>query len=700
MATTPAATEQVATREIPPLSMRAAFRPGSVDREKRTIEIVWTTGARVLRGFYDRYYEELSLDPKHVRMDRLRSGRAPLLNSHDGFSLASVLGVVESARLAGVEGTATVRFAKAEDDAEADKIFRKVADGIIANVSVGYRAYRYEKVEGGEEQIPVYRAVDWEPHEISLVGMGADSGAGTRAAPECGPMPCAFVSRSEESPMSGTAAQSTPATAPAAPPAPQPAAPQGAARTATGSAPAAAPEDAARAATEAATRAERERIIGIRQAVRAAKLGDELADELVNGSVSLDKARATVLERLAAADDKTRTEQHISVQGGDDEFSKWQRGAAAWLFQKAAVANTIARAQEAAPKHAAFRDVALDPGEFRGLSLVDLARESLERRGQKTRGLSRVDLVGKALTFRNGGLNSTSDYAVLLENVMHKTLLASYATTPDSWTRFCAVGSVSDFRVHNRYRLGSFGVLDALNEHGEYKNKVIPDGEKATIAARTKGNIIGLTRQAIIDDDLGAFNSLATRFGRAAKLSIEVDVFDLIKQNGGLGPTQADGQPLFHANRANVGAAAALSVDALDADRVVMAIQKDPSGNEILDLRPAILLVPIGLGGQAKVLNDSQFDASVSNKFQVPNKVRGLFREIVDTPRLTGTRRYLLADPGTAPVLEVAFLDGQREPFMESHDGWRVDGTEWKVRLDYGVAAIDYRGAVTNAGAA
>jgi len=680
MGATTARSEQLSTREVPALSLRAAIRPGSVDVEKRTVDLVWTTGARVLRGFFDRFWEELSIDPKHVRMERLTSGRAPLLNSHSNWDLSSILGVVEGARLEGKQGVATVRFAKAEDDPDADKIFRKVVDGIISNVSVGYRVYRFEKIEDVEDKIPVYRAVDWEPFEISLVGAGADAGAGTRSA-ERDLRPCTFVNW-EERDMPGEN-ENTPATEPKAPVAPPP--------TST--------EDATRAAADAATKVERDRVTGIRASVRAAKLGEDLADELINNGTALDAARALVLERLASADDQVRTQQHTRATVTEDEHDKWQRGAAAWIFAKAAVADTIAAARKLLPDHAAFRDVALDPGEFRGLTLVDLARESLDRRGVKTRGMSKIDIVGKALTHRSA-YATTSDFAILLEAAMHKVLLAAYATTPDSWSRFCAVGSVSDFRVHNRYRLGSFGVLDGLNEHGEFKNKSIPDGEKATISASTKGNIIGLSRQAIINDDMGAFNSLAARFGRAARLSIEVDVFALLALNGGLGPTQSDGQPLFHANRSNVGTASALAVDAIDADRVVMATQRDPSGNEILDLRPSVLLVPIGLGGQAKVINDAQFDPSVSNKFQVPNKVRGLFADIVDSPRLSGTRRYLLADPAVAPVLEVAFLEGQREPYMESQDGWRVDGTEWKVRLDYGVAAVDYRGAVTNAGAA
>ena len=112
----------------------------------------------------------------------------------------------------------------------------------------------------------------------------------------------------------------------------------------------------------------------------------------------------------------------------------------------------------------------------------------------------------------------------------------------------------------------------------------------------------------------------------------------------------------------------------------------------------SILLVPTGKRGDALTINDAQFDPA-DNKFQKPNTVRGLFREVVDTPRLSGNRRYLFADPAVNPVFLVSFLEGQQEPVLETQDGWRIDGVEMKARLDFGVNVVDYRGAVTNAGA-
>ena len=356
----------------------------------------------------------------------------------------------------------------------------------------------------------------------------------------------------------------------------------------------------------------------------------------------------------------------------------------------AVVASILARAGVA--QDAAAR-AALSSNPYRGDRLLDTARASLQRAGVSVSGMTPMEVVAAAFT------QGTSDFPVLLENAMHKTLQAAYATAALTWNRFCATGSVSDFRAHNRYRTGSFGSLDSVNELGEFVNKSIPDGEKASITAGTKGNIINLSRTAIINDDLGAFVGLSNMLGRAAARTVEADVYALLALNSGAGPTMGDGKALFHADHGNITTGAAITMAALDLDRVAMASQKDVSGNDYLDLRPAVLLVPIGLGGTARSINDAQYDPDTANKLQKPNIVNGLFRDIVDTPRMTGTRRYLFADPSEAPVLEVAFLDGNQNPYLELQNGFDVDGARYKVRLDYGVGAIDYRGAVTNAGA-
>ena len=630
------------------LIRRANVSPSTLDVEKRTAEVIFSTGAKVRRNdLFGSFDEELSMDPAHVRLGRLQSGNAPFQLDHSG-SVDSTVGVIEGARISNGLGLATVRFGK---DARSDEIFQKVRDGLVRNVSVGYRIHKFEEVKGSDPKIPLMRATDWEPMEISAVAMGADPAAKFRSSTNRGSMD---------------------------------------------------PQNEEQKTTVDLGADERARVSTIHADVRMAKLGDEIATRLVNSGLSVSEARAQIFEAMRQRNQASPVKENggIIATVTDDGADRWARGAEAWIFERMGRNSAVHKA--IAAKVPGFENIELDPGEFRGLSLFELARASIERRGIRTQGWSKTRIVGEALTYRSSGMATASDFPVLLENSLNKVLLGQYATTPDTWSRFCKVDSVVDFRANPRYRLGSFGNLDSLNEHGEFKNKAIPDGEKYVISATTKGNIIGISRQAIINDDMGAFSSAATQLGRAARLSIELDVYAALAQNGGLGPTQSDSQPFFYSGRGNVnGTGSALTVAGLDADRVVLAAQKDPSGNEVLDLKPSVLLVPSALGGDARVINGSLYDPTTgAATLQRPNKCYGLFQEVVDTARLTGTRRYVFADSSVAPAIIVAFLEGQGQaPYMEQQLGWRVDGTEWKVRLDYGVCFADFRGAVTNAGA-
>ena len=123
---------------------------------------------------------------------------------------------------------------------------------------------------------------------------------------------------------------------------------------------------------------------------------------------------------------------------------------------------------------------------------------------------------------------------------------------------------------------------------------------------------------------------------------------------------------------------------ASEADRVKMASQVDISNNEVLNLRPQVLLVPIGISGEANVINRSKYDPTASSAFERPNIVGGLFSEIIGSPRLTAstTRRYLFTDPSVCSAILVAFLNGSQAPFMDQRQGWNVDGTELKIGLE------------------
>lgn len=169
-----------------PMQFRAAGPAlETLNKEARTVDVVFSSGAAFRRADFwtgKAIIEELAMDAANVRMDRLRAG-APLLNSHQSFDLSSVVGVVEKAWLDGGKGYATVRFH--EGDQQSEDVWRKVANGIVRNVSVGYLIHKVEKRRGKTDQEPdLWRVVDWEPVEISAVAVPADPGAAFRAAQE------------------------------------------------------------------------------------------------------------------------------------------------------------------------------------------------------------------------------------------------------------------------------------------------------------------------------------------------------------------------------------------------------------------------------------------------------------------------------------------------------------------------------------
>jgi cation transport regulator ChaB len=281
----------------------AAFQPGTVDEEARTIEVTWTTGATVRRAsfFGAGFDEELLMGDENVDLSRLNSG-APVLNSHNAYDLSKVLGVVEdgSARLLGPKGQrkgrATVRFS---DRADVEPIWRDVRTGIIRNLSAGYSVEEWQRINTpptakGEDAIPLMRAVRWTPLELSLVAIPADAGAQVRAGGDV--FPCIIRSAEEENTVtraaSGAAAEAAedarpgevqppvPATQPAQyPPAdPQPTQPPP-------PPPPAQPDEGGRAAQDGAAR-ERSRILAIQENARRLRLTGPADVEFVSGLVS------------------------------------------------------------------------------------------------------------------------------------------------------------------------------------------------------------------------------------------------------------------------------------------------------------------------------------------------------------------------------------------------------------------------------
>ena len=693
------------------LQMRAEVRlmPESINEAARTVELVWSTGAAVRRRdpWTGRAYDEvLSLEPGHVDLARLNGG-APLLNTHGAYNLEDVLGVVEAAWIDTRSGTsvgrARVRFSEREDVAP---IWADVRAGIIRNVSVGYAVRTYEITEE-EGRVPIWRAIDWQPMELSAVPVGADAAAGFRsqASPK---HPCELIRRSltaaalpeeKDPPMTDTSiapdpeAQNEtapPNVTPTSPAAQEPAALEAATvETRSVTTPVAAerrapmpeapqpniPTEAQmREIAETAMREERARIAGIQEAGRKLGVPVEVVSDLVTRGVALPDARAALIDAAAARDVATETRPHVRMSGQDEVETR-----------RAAVEQALLHRYEPGQHQ-------LTPAarEWRGLSLIEMARSFLEAEGIRVRGMGRDEIATRAL-------HTTSDFPQILASVTNRTLRAAYEAAPRTYQIIARRTSVADFKNVQRLQLGEAPQLEKVNEAGEFKRGTIGEA-KESYRVETYGKVVGITRQVLINDDLDAFTRVPALFGTAAA-TLESDVvWGIFTANAAM----ADGKTLFHAGHANLaGTGTALDVVNLAKARTAMSRQTGLDGKTLLNIRPAFLVVPSSLELAAEQLLAQNLSPGKPSDV-VPTNLRSL--TIVSEPRLEPASGavpwYLVASPAAIDTIEYAFLEGQEGVFMETRMGFDVDGVEIKARLDFGAKAIDWRGLYKNPGVA
>lgn len=451
----------------------------------------------------------------------------------------------------------------------------------------------------------------------------------------------------------------------------------------------AAPEPAqdSRAFADAAVRAERERATTIRKLAKDLGVAD-LGAEHVDAGTSVDDFRVALLDHLATQQEKTPTSGATRAQVGEEHHEK-----RAALLQDA----LVARAGGAPTNPEGAR-------EYRGFTLLDMARESLELQGTRTRGLSREEIAQRALAQRSG-YHSTSDFPVILGNVINTTLRAGYEAAPQTFRPFIRETTVSDFKEVHRAQLGEGPAFDKVNEHGEFKRGSVAEGKESYKVA-TYGKVLAITRQVIVNDDMNAFGRIPQLMGGAAA-QLESDlVWHQILSN----PTMGDGVALFHATHKNLPSAAAFSVASLGIARALMSKQVGLDGKTVLNIRPQFLIVPVALETKAEQELNTTFYPDSSEKAATAS-MRSL--QIITEARLdngisnpavganvngSAISWYLAAGPGQIDTVELAYLEGQRGLFMESRFGFDVDGLEVKARLDVGAKTMDHRGLLKNAG--
>ncbi|MBU3322325.1 ATP-dependent Clp protease proteolytic subunit [Escherichia coli] len=329
------------------------------------------------------------------------------------------------------------------------------------------------------------------------------------------------------------------------------------------------------------------------------------------------------------------------------------------------------------------------------MSLFEMAQASLTDRGISVGSfLNRSQVVNAAFT------HSSSDFSHILAGGAEKSVLKGWQDSGETFQKWTRTGSLSNFHEAKRVGLNGFSKLDKVPEGAEYKYITTSD-KGVPIALATYGNIFSVTRQAIINDDLTQLTTIPMAMGRAAARTVGNLVYLLLTSNGKF----TDGKALFHADHKNL-IAKDMDMVGLDEARKLMRLQEDANGYS-LNITPAFVLVPAALESAARraILSSSSVfpvgdESTINQNPGIINVVKDMAEVIVE-PRLdkANSKEWYVAAAKGMDTIEVAYLDGMDTPYLEEQVGFTVDGVAWKVRIDAGVAALDYRGLLKSSGA-
>ena len=607
-----------------------------VDTDSRTVELSFSSETPYGRWFGD---EILCHDEECINLERFNNGLGAVLFNHDRDA---VVGHIEKVWLEDNRGKALVRF---DTDEQSETIFQKVQSGTLQGVSVGYAINRYEVLEdedtkstNGRFTGPAYVVTDWEPLEISIVSVPADPTVGVgRSAEEIHTSIDTQEDNTrmdQEKTLEVQEVKSEPVE--------------------TG---------LTQADLQKAMEQERKRTSEITALFRDFDV--EGADEAIVMGVSVDEARAMVMDQLRARN------KGVSVTMGEAESDKFRAAAQDAVLMAAGIP---------------VADAAPGAQELRGHSMVELAREALQREGLKANFGDNMELARQAI-------NSTSTFPAIMANLANKSVMVGFNEAETTYQIWAGKGSNRDFKEAARVALSEAGNLELVPEGGQFQQDFLGEASARTKVA-TYGKLFSLTRQAIINDDLGLFSKIATKYGSAAKRLVNKMVYAQLTGN----VKMQDNVALFDSKHGNVAATGeALSVKAIAKAITAMRRQKGITGEATLNITPKYLVVPPELEMTAyQIVNSTAAVDGVNSG--VANPYKGRFIVVADAELTDPDAWYLVADATQHDTIEVTYLNGVETPRLETRQGFDVDGIEYKVAFDCGVSALDFRGVFKNAG--
>lgn len=621
---------------------------------------------------YERWFgpEVLCVDETSMDLQRFRDGVGCLLFNHDRDK---VIGKIERAWVDNYRAYADVTF---DDDEFADVIFNKVKSGTLKGVSVGYRVGEYTDVHIDEDfaqgriKGPCYVASKWQPYEISIVSVPADTTVGVNRSlndfnvvsivqeEEISEMGAKKKQNQNQINEVGTDQQRQGGALSVTPVVGIDQQRQGETPSVT---PVAGTEDNARDAEIVVLRAieeERARVSNISALCR--HFGVD-ATEYINNGTSLSDAQRSVLAIV-----NERNIPTANIQMGEQEEDKYRDAMSDAILLRGGVQ---------------LENVAPGAQDLRGMRVRSMVEEVLAREG-----VTNVHRMGEEELLR-AALTGTSSLPGILSAAANKSMAKGYQAAQTTFEQFTTVGSNTDFKEATRYRLSEAGSLLEIKENGEFVQDELTEGSAKT-KVLTYGRGFSFTRQMIVNDDLSALTRIPSLYAAQAKRGINRLVY------------KALAEAKFTAKDGNLaGTGAALSLATINEARQAMRKQKNLRGEEFLNITPKYLIVPTNSEFLARQLLTSTSDPNATH-YGVTNPLKDSLQIITDAEldALDTDAYYFLADQLLMDTIEVTYLNGNQRPVIESQVAFDTLGIRYRIYMDYGVTVVDTKGIYKNAG--
>jgi hypothetical protein len=600
------------------------------DAKRRTAAVVWYTGSEIARFDFFEGEYSLKFDMKGADLSRLNGGPLTRNHSHD---LADVVGVVEKSWIADGAGHATVRFS---DRADVADLFADVRAGIITSVSMEAAILELEDATPQGDRKKAYVAKKWQPMALSLVPVGADANASIAALANQPTHPCVLTGANMEI------------------------------------------EDPTTEETELEKLEDKAAKIAARRRARIEHLatsfgcGDVWCQKMIASEHSLDE-----ITRLASVDRVKRSPYGPSGVGIGMDYDS--PGARIAMMTE----GLAARAMRKEPSEFGRR--------YADSTIVECAFECLSRYGHH-QGLD-VRRHGNRIV-QQALAHTTSDFPLLLGNVLNKQLLPMYESAQATFRLIASPREFKDFRPARFLRAGDFPLPLALGEASEIKHGTMGENEEL-VSLLTFARIFGISRVALVNDDLGAFVTLAQSAATRVSDFHNATFFSTcITAAAGLGPTLLEGSvAVYNAAHGNLTTGGALDVAKIGSGRALMMNQTSIDGLK-LNAAPKFLLVSPASLTLAEQLVATIAPAQASDANPFANKLTP-----IGDANLSGTRFYLLADPSRLAQYIYGSLAGEGPLRVEVRTDFATEGLQVKVVTDFGCGAIEYRAGVSGAGA-